>query len=75
MPTPFSVDDFKGKVDSLYRLVLLGARRANQISKNESHGFGTVTRSRKSTVTALEEVLQDKVSYVKSDDEDEALLD
>ncbi len=75
MPTPFSVDDFKGKVDSLYRLVLLAARRANQISKNESHGFGTVTRSKKSTVTALEEVLEDKVGYTTASDEDEALLD
>ena len=74
MPTPFSVDDFKGKVDSLYRLVLLGSRRANQISKNESHGFGTVTRSRKSTVRALEEVLEGKVGY-STGDEDEEILD
>jgi len=73
MPTPFSVDEFAGKIDSLYRLVIVGARRANQITRNESHGFGTTTSSRKSTVTALEEILDDKVGYYTGDEEDEHL--
>lgn len=75
MPTPFSVDDFSDKIDSLYRLVLVASRRANQISKNESHGFGTVTTSKKPTVTALEEVLDDKLGYYTGDDEDENYLE
>jgi len=75
MPTPFFVDDFKGKIDSLYRLVIVASRRANQISKNESHGFGAVARSRKSTVTALEEILDGKVGYFTSAEEEESFLE
>ena len=75
MPTPYSVDEFKEKIDSLYRLVIVGARRANQISKNESHGFGNVTRGVKPTVRALEEVLADKVGYYEADREDDNYLE
>lgn len=75
MPTPFSVDEFEGKVDSLYRLVIVASRRANQISKNESHGFGTVTQSKKSTITALEEVLDDKLGYYTGTPEEENYLE
>ena len=76
MPAPFSVDDFaKNEIDSLYRLVIIAARRANQITKNESHGFGTVTTSKKSTITALEEVLDGKVSYYTGTKEDENFLE
>lgn len=75
MPTPFSVDDFADKIDSLYRLVIVGARRANQISKNESHGFGTVTAAKKPTITALEEVLAGKVSYYEGSEEEADLLE
>ncbi len=75
MPAPYFVDDFKDKIDSLYRLVIIGARRANQISKNEAHSFGGVTRAKKSTITALEEVLDGKVSYYSNDDEDEHFLE
>ncbi len=72
MPTPYSVDDFKDRIDSLYRLVIVAARRANQIAKNESHSFSTAVRLRKSTVTALEEILADRVGYYtgKEDEED-----
>ena len=58
----FSVEDFHGKVDSLYRLVLLASRRANQISRTESRPL-IATHSRKPTVIALEEVIDGKVSY------------
>ncbi len=74
MPTPYCVDDFEGKVDSLYRLVILGARRANQISKTESHGFGAA-RARKTTITSMEEVLAGKVGYFTSKEEEEDYLD
>ena len=75
MPTPYCVDDFKDKFDSLYRLVIVAASRANQLSKNESHGFGAVLRSRKSTVKALEEVLEGKLSYATADDSEENYLE
>ncbi len=73
MPAPYSVDDFKESIDSLYRLVIVAARRANQISKNESHGFGTVTSSIKPTMTALEEIIDGKVDYYKGEEEEENL--
>lgn len=75
MPAPYCVDDFEGKVDSLYRLVIIGSRRANQISKSESHGFGPVSRAKKSTMMALEEVMAGKVGYYTSTEEDETYLD
>jgi DNA-directed RNA polymerase omega subunit len=75
MPAPYSVDDFKNKIDSLYRLVIVGARRANQISKNESHSFGGVARGKKSTITAMEEVLSGRVGYYVSDGEDAEYLE
>lgn len=74
MPTPFSVDEFSDKIDSLYRLVIVGARRANQISKSESHGFAGVTRGKKPTVTALEEVLAGRLSYYTGEDVESELL-
>ncbi len=75
MPTPFSVDEFANKTDSLYRLVIVAARRANQISKNESHGFGAVTAGRKPTVAALEEILADKVGFYDGEQEDDTYLE
>ena len=62
----YSVEDFHGKVDSLYRLVLLASRRANQIARTESRPL-IATHSRKPTVIALEEILDGKVSYTTGD--------
>ena len=75
MPTPFSVDDFSDKFDSLYRLVIVGARRANQIAKNESHGFGAATSARKTTVQALEEAIEGRLSYTTASEEEEHYLE
>jgi DNA-directed RNA polymerase omega subunit len=69
MPTPFFTDDFMTKFDSLYRLVIVAARRAQQIAKQEQHGFGT-RQSRKPTVIALEEILQGKVGYAVGDEDE-----
>ncbi|MCC6144570.1 MAG: DNA-directed RNA polymerase subunit omega [Candidatus Hydrogenedentes bacterium] len=74
MPTPFSVDEFSGKIDSLYRLVIVAARRANQL-KVESHGFSGVQFRVKPTVLALEEVLDDKLGYATGDSEEEEYLE
>ena len=75
MPAPYSVDDFKDKIDSLYQLVIVAARRANQISKNESHSFGGVARGKKSTITALEEVLSGRVGHYTSKGEEAEYLE
>ena len=69
MPTPYCVDDFKEKFDSLYRLVIVASKRANQVTKHESHGFGAAARGRKSTITALEEVIDGKLTYTTAEDE------
>ena len=69
MPTPYCVDDFKTKFDSLYRLVIVGAKRANQVTKHESHGFGAAARGRKATITALEEVIDGKLTFTTAEDE------
>lgn len=66
-----SVQDLKDKVDSLYRLVIVASRRANQLVKNESHTLGA-RRVKKSTIVALEEVLDGKLTYrAGGEDEDE----
>lgn len=75
MPTPYCVDDFKEKFDSLYRLVIIAASRANQLAKNEPRGFGSALRPRKTTVRALDEVLAGKLSYAIADEEDEHYMD
>jgi len=70
----YSVEDFHGKVDSLYRLVLLASRRANQIARTESRPL-IATHSRKPTVIALEEVLDGKVSYTTGDSDEEDYIE
>jgi len=62
----YSLEDFGDKVDSLYRLVIIAARRATQISKPETRAL-VATSSKKSTVVALDEVYENKVSYRKED--------
>lgn len=58
----FSIEDFDDKIDSLYRLVIVAARRASHLAKPDSRPFVART-SRKPTMVALEEVLEDKVTY------------
>ncbi|MCL4695352.1 MAG: DNA-directed RNA polymerase subunit omega [Candidatus Hydrogenedentes bacterium] len=68
-----SVEQFDDKIDSLYRLVILCARRASQVAKPDARPLVPV-RSRKSTITALEEVLQGKVkARIGGADEEEFL--
>lgn len=66
----FSVEDFQGKIDSLYRLVIICARRATQINRPDSRLLAA-SRSRKPTITALEEVIDGKVSYVTGEGDEE----
>ncbi|MCP4639679.1 MAG: DNA-directed RNA polymerase subunit omega [bacterium] len=68
---PISVQQFDGVVDSLYRLVIVASRRAAQVAKPEARPLVPV-RSKKSTLVALEEVLEGKVGYriVEADEEE-----
>lgn len=67
-----SLEDFRERIDSLYRLVIVGGRRAAQLGKPDSRALVPV-RSKKSTVTALEEILEGKVSYRTGREEEEFL--
>ena len=70
MPSPYCVDDFKEKFDSLYRLVIVASARAIHLAKNEPRSFVSSLRSQKPTIKALEEVLAGKLSYVTSGEEE-----
>lgn len=69
----FSIEDFRGKVNSMYELVLVAAKRANQLARPDTRPF-IETDSRKPTTIALEEILAGKIKCVNHlDDEDEFL--
>jgi len=70
----YSVEDFSGKTDSLYRLVILAARRASQISRTDSRPLVSA-HSKKSTIIALEEILDGKVSHTTDASDAEAYLE
>ncbi|MFP6581226.1 MAG: DNA-directed RNA polymerase subunit omega [Candidatus Hydrogenedentota bacterium] len=60
------------EMDSLYRLVNIAARRANQLNKPESRPLVPTKAKEKTTIVALEEVLDGKVWYrVGESEEDE----
>jgi len=69
-----SLEDFEyegEKMDSLYRLVNICARRANQLNKPDSRSLVSFA-PKKPVLAAIEEVLDGKVWYRKGgDDEDE----
>ncbi len=66
----FSIEDFNQRIDSLYRLVIVAARRAGQLSKPDTRALVPV-RSKKPTVTALEEILEGKVGYRTGEETEE----
>ncbi|MCX5759047.1 MAG: DNA-directed RNA polymerase subunit omega [Candidatus Hydrogenedentes bacterium] len=70
----YSIEDFAGKTDSLYRLVIVAARRANQIGRTDSRPLVS-THSRKPTMIALEEILDGKVSHTTDKSDAEAYLE
>ena len=67
MPAPFYVDELRTKIDSLYRLVNVAAKRVHQIIKSEKHGFG---KKKKPTIVAIDEVMEGKITYRKNEKED-----
>lgn len=69
-----SLEDFNQgdmHLDSLYRLVDLGARRANQLNKPESRALVPGAALKKPVIVALEEILQGKVGYRIGDEEED----
>ncbi len=63
----FSVEDLRDKADSLYRLVIVAARRANQLTKTEPHSL-IGGRSEKPTIVALREIMEGKLGYATGED-------
>ena len=60
------------KMDSLYRLVNIAARRAIQLNKPEARSLLAPVSKKKAVVLALEEVLEGKVWYrLGGEDDDE----
>ena len=64
-----SLEDYPN-MDSLYRLVNLAWRRANQISKPESRAL-IPAESKKPIIIALQEILEGKVGYRTGDGEED----
>ena len=56
-----SKSKLEGKVDSIYRLVLIAAERAKQLSKGAKPLVNT--DAKKASTIALEEILAGKVKY------------
>lgn len=70
----YSLEDFEGKMDSIYRLVNVAAKRAGQVNRPESRPLVS-TRSKKPTVIALEEIMEGKVSYTTGARDEEDFLE
>ena len=67
----YSLEDFQkdgGKMDSLYRLVNIAARRANLIGKPDARPLVRAS-SRKPVMIALEEVLEGRITYTTGEGE------
>lgn len=69
-----TVEDFNGKIDSLYRLVIVAARRAAQLAKPDARPLVERT-SKKTTITALQEILAGKVEPRSAAEVDEELFE
>ncbi len=70
----YSIEDFQVKIDSIYRLVIVAARRAGQINRPESRPL-VATRSKKPTVIALEEIVDGKVTHTTGVHDEEDFLE
>jgi DNA-directed RNA polymerase omega subunit len=65
-----TIEALEAKCESMYKLVIAGARRAAQVSKPESRPLVS-TEYRKPTLVALEEIIQGKVIINSTPDEEE----
>jgi DNA-directed RNA polymerase omega subunit len=74
MARQFTAEDFKHRIESMYRLVIVAGRRANQISRPDARPLVPV-RSKKPTVVALEEILLGKVTARNGNQDEEATIE
>jgi DNA-directed RNA polymerase subunit omega len=60
-----SIDKLLKKVDSKYSLVVIAAKRARQLLADENY---TEPKNRKSVSVALQEIMDDKITYKRLKD-------
>ena len=70
----YSVEDFRHRIDSIYRLVIVASRRASQINRPESRPLVS-THSKKPTIIALEAIVEGKVTYTTGAHDEEDYLE
>ena len=59
------------EIDSKYRLIILAAKRSKQLQRGARPRIDIDTLKHKNTRIALEEVMQGRVNFSKTDDEAE----
>jgi DNA-directed RNA polymerase omega subunit len=69
-----SVEDFREKVDTLYRLVIVASRRAQQLSKPDARPL-VEPNSKKPMMIALQEMLEGKIEAHSGEEDDEAVVE
>ncbi len=60
------------EIDSKYRLIILAAKRSKQLQRGASPRIDIDTLKHKNTRIALEEVMQGRVNFTKTTDDEEA---
>ena len=59
------------EIDSKYRLIILAAKRSKQLQRGARPRIDIDALKHKNTRIALEEVMQGRVNFTKTDEEDE----
>jgi DNA-directed RNA polymerase omega subunit len=59
------------EIDSKYRLIILAAKRSKQLQRGARPRIDIGALKHKNTRIALEEVMQGRVNFSKTDDEEE----
>ena len=59
------------EIDSKYRLIILAAKRSKQLQRGARPRIDIDTLKHKNTRIALEEVMQGRVNFTKTDKEEE----
>jgi DNA-directed RNA polymerase omega subunit len=60
------------EIDSKYRLIILAAKRSKQLQRGARPRIDIDTVKHKNTRIALEEVMQGRVNFTKTDEDGEA---
>ena len=61
------------EIDSKYRLIILAAKRSKQLQRGARPRIDIDALKHKNTRIALEEVMQGRVNFSKTDDEEETV--